>query len=218
MSSKLIGLAFFLLFGPNFAQAVSIRDASVYSEARAALTRDYARRHYGLDSDRLQNPQLIVVHFTAVNSLKESLNIFQPTRISRSRPELKAHGDLNVGVHFLIDKGGAVYQLLPLEVMGRHAVGYNHCSIGIENVAKGERDLTPAQLRSNAELIAQLKAQFPSVRYLAGHHEVAVRTPRFPTLFIARDASYRPNEKVDPGPRFMRALRRSLSERGLSFE
>ena len=78
-------------------------------------------------------------------------------------------------MHFLVDKNGDIYSLLPTNITGRHAIGLNHVSIGIENVAAKAENLTEAQLQANAALVAYLKNKHASIKFVIGHHEYTKR-------------------------------------------
>ena len=63
----------------------------------------------------------------------------------------------DIGYHFLIDRDGTIYQLLPDTTFARHVIGLNHSAIGIENIGDGNKyPLTDAQLKANIELINSL--------------------------------------------------------------
>ena len=47
---------------------------------------------------------MIVIHYTAQHSLQAGLYTFKPATIFMDRPVLPRFGDLNVGVHFIINK------------------------------------------------------------------------------------------------------------------
>lgn len=196
------------------ARAIEIHPHPIVTEKRLELTRRYCKRHYGLDSSRLEAPQVVVVHATEMRTLKASLTAFEPDTLSPSRAEIAGHGEVNVGAHFLVDQDGTVYSLLPLDVIGRHAIGLNHVSIGIENVGS-EADLTPEQAKSDAELIEDLVKRLPSLRYLIGHHEYARKDLPHHALFKELDRTYPPTKKSDPGKGFMSRLRAALAASGV---
>src|SRR5580693_7225904 len=62
---------------------------------------------------------------------------FSHTRIEAARPELQREGELNVSAHFLVDRDGTIYRLMPETWMARHCIGLNRVAIGIENVGDG---------------------------------------------------------------------------------
>lgn len=183
------------------------------SDYRLILTREYMKDHYGIDSYLLTNPQMIVIHYTVTPDLLSTLKILLPNELpARSRPELALYGRVNIGVHFLVDKDGSIYAFLPLWMAGRHTIGFNHTAIGIENIARNSQDLTEAQLEANAKLVKELVETFPSLQYLIGHHEYMKTNLAHFSLYKENYPHYR-TEKFDPGPHFMRRLRKILKER-----
>lgn len=183
------------------------------------LTRAYSRHHYGIDSYRLDSPQMVVIHYTVIPTLEETITLFERETLASNRTYINQFSALNVGIHYVIDKDGSIYHLLPDSIMARHLIGFNHVSIGIENIAKDETELTLAQLESNVELVHFLSDKYPSIQYLIGHDEY--NDPELPhfKLLLTMDTTYQPYDKPDPGPEFMKNLREQLSNQyGLVFE
>jgi len=138
-----------------------------FGPMRQELTLSYIRSHYDAQATGICiEPLMIIIHWTASPSLESALQEFYPETISRSRRQLSAAGKVNVSAHFLVDKDGAIYQLMPVTWMARHAIGLNPLSIGIENVGSGKQPLTKQQLGSNAWLVTHLKSEFESIHYL----------------------------------------------------
>ena len=76
--------------------------------------------------------------------------------------------------HFLIDRDGTIYQLVPLSIRCRHAVGLNYTAIGIEDVGTSDQDILshPAMMRASFRLTLWLMAKFHiEVRNVIGHSE-----------------------------------------------
>lgn len=186
----------------------------LFDTERMRLTVDYARHHYGEATAILSNPQMIVVHFTTIPTLQESLDFFRPARIDKKfRRDIAGGGEVNVSAHYLVDRDGTLYQLAAEDILCRHIIGFNHSAIGIENIAVNADDLTPAQLEANAALISRIVERQPSIRYLLGHHEYRDRTLPHYQHYREVDATYRFTDKVDPGPLFMTRLRALLEHR-----
>jgi N-acetyl-anhydromuramyl-L-alanine amidase AmpD len=186
-----------------------------FSSSRVAMTREYIRTHYGLDvQDITIVPRIVVLHWTAAPTLEGSFHAFAPETVPGSRTELTGAGEVNVSAHFLVDRDGTVYRLMPETWMARHVIGLNYEAIGIENVggAGGEDDLTQAQIAANIALIRDLARRYPSIQYLIGHSEY--RELEGHPLWRERDAGYR-TEKIDPGERFLRAVRAGVEPLGL---
>ena len=197
----------------SLVEAPALKEYPVLTEARLELLRQYAEMHFGSPSIDLPEPLMIVVHYTAISGLDATLATFALERLPAGRTDIAGHGDVNVGIHYVIAKDGAVYRLQPENVMGRHIIGFNWCSIGIEMVARNAAELTAAQLTSCARLSAWIASRHPSLQYLIGHHEYMRKDlPHF-ALFREKDPAYTPTVKVDPGDAFMKRLRETLLSR-----
>lgn len=199
------------------APALRVQDRPIsFSEERVALTREYIREHYGTASAGIEIvPRMVVLHWTAIGDLERSFRAFDRERLTaESRPELAGASEVNVSIHFLVDRDGTVYRLMPETWMARHVIGLNHVAIGIENVggAGGEDDLTEAQVAANARLVRHLARKYPTIEYLIGHQEY--RHFEGHPLWGERDQGYR-TVKIDPGERFMRAVRAAVADLGL---
>lgn len=181
---------------------------------REALTISYLNTRYNLDvSSAVILPRMVVLHWTAIPTLEGSLEAFQPERLPTVRGDIQGGGALNVSAHYLIDRDGTIYNLLPDTIMARHTIGLNHCAIGIENVGgTAETPLTPEQEEANTRLVRFLAKNYP-IEYLIGHYEYTA----FEThpLWLEKDSGYR-TTKTDPGEAFMRKIRKNL--KNLSFK
>ncbi len=189
------------------------------SDLKLSLTEEYCLQHYGFRGYKLDAPKMIVVHHTVIPTLEETIALFKRDHLASNRTRINNFSSLNVGIHYVIDKDGAIYNLLPDSIIARHIIGFNHVSLGIENVAVSAEDLTEAQLESNISLINLLAERHSSVEFLIGHDEYNDRSlPHF-ELFTAADTTYQPYDKPDPGIKFMTSLRDQLMKRhGLEFK
>lgn len=198
---------------------------------RVRLTKTYLQIHNpelaaklpaGDDADSIRfTPRMIVVHYTDIPTLKDTIATFDKLEISSDRPLVHRNGLLNVGIQFVVGRDGTIYGLYPETVIARHVIGLNHVAIGIENVGNGDlgdsrasAPLTPAQLAADIALIRDLKHRYPTIDYLIGHQEYRdVENPHHPAhaLFSEAIPDYR-TEKIDPGRRFMKRLREALRE------
>jgi beta-N-acetylhexosaminidase len=128
----------------------------------------YAERHYGVHSWVLR-PKVIVEHYTANESFGATWNAFA---VDAPDPEL---GELpGTCAHFVVDRDGTIYQLVPLDVMCRHTVGLNDVAIGIEHVGTSDAEVLhdAAQLRSSLLLTRWLMARFHiALANVIGHNE-----------------------------------------------
>jgi beta-N-acetylhexosaminidase len=129
----------------------------------------YARRHYGLDTYRLAHPRVIVEHYTETPSFASTYAIFAP-----DRPDVELHELPGVCSHFVIDRDGTIYQLVPLTLMCRHTVGLNYTAIGIEHVGFTDQQILhdARQLHSSLALTRWLRCRFGiSLTNVIGHNE-----------------------------------------------
>lgn len=184
-----------------------------WDQERAKLSRDYLESRYGLHQEGAGiEPRMIVLHWTAIPTLEGSFQAFFPTRLPAARGDISSGGALNVSAHYLVDRDGTIYQLMPDTLMARHTIGLNHCAIGIENVGgTPETPLTPEQLKANTWLVRDLASRYP-IRYLIGHYEYTAFEGH--PLWLEQDSAYR-TEKTDPGPDFMKKIRHSLRDLSL---
>ena len=182
-----------------------------YDERRIARTIAYRRRHEDpAATSHLIDPRVIVLHHTGGGSLAATWRYFDRATVERERPLVARAGDLNVSAHYLIDRDGTIVRLMPDAFMARHVVGLNHLAIGVENVGDGERfPLTPAQIAANVALIRDLKARFPGITHVIGHHEYRALVGH--PYFKERQRGHRPR-RDDPGRKFMTAVRSALAD------
>lgn len=189
------------------------RQFPIFDAQRLLLTSVYSRNHYGKNTFRLTDPEMIVVHYTAIQSLQDTLQFFKPALLDRQyRMDIASGGDVNVSAHYVVDSHGELYQLASEDVICRHTIGFNHTAIGIENVAADSDHLTEQQAQATAGLISRIASRHPTIHYLIGHHEYRDSTLPHYRLFIERDAAYRFTDKTDPGPVFMARVRQLLKE------
>jgi hypothetical protein len=85
---------------------------------------------------------------------------------------------------------------------------------GLRGESQQNKELTLAQLQSNAALIRHLKKKYPGIEILIGHQEYRqLESPSHPgsKYFHENDPDYR-TKKSDPGNRFMQVLREELQD------
>ncbi len=181
-----------------------------FSEHRKALTLEYIKQHYDLSPQNIEiSPKIIVVHYTAIPTLQGSFEAFNNETLPSSRSDISGkHASANVSVAYLVDKDGTIYQLMPDNWMGRHVIGLNYSSIGIENVGS-LKTLTQKQIAANIALISYLKQKYPDINYLVPHSDY--RCFEKHPLWLEKDKGYR-TEKEDPGANFMQALYQALPD------
>jgi len=140
-----------------------------FGATRRAQMRAYARRHYGLDTAALRDPKVIVEHVTASGTFSSAFNTF-----AANAPDVELHERPGVCAHFVIDRDGAIYQLVSLRLMCRHTVGLNDVSIGIEHVGYSDAEILgrPAQIRASLRLTRWLQGRYGIRRRdVIGHAE-----------------------------------------------
>ena len=129
-----------------------------------------------------RHAQLIVVHFTDEDSVAESLHTLRGSNSGGP-----------VSAHYLIGKGGHVYQLVRDQRRAWHAgaghwgtiTDVNSASIGIELDNNGKEPFASAQIDSLLMLLRDLSRRFSiPCTAIIGHEDMA------------------PLRKVDPGPLF----------------
>jgi ribosomal protein L18 len=173
----------------NVASAASkppiVEDLIPFGPKRRQETIVYSLRHYGQATDVLV-PRVIVLHFTDSSTYAPVHALF-------------ASDVPNMGVlpgvtsHFVIDKNGTIYQQLPTDLRGRHAVGLNWCAIGIEFVQEqvGGEDAHSAdqrilhrkpQLEAGLRLVAWLERVYHISDTNVIGHAMANQSPYFRDL------------------------------------
>ena len=192
--------------------SVNIIDKPInFDKERSKMTLEYLDTHYGIkESEPVIKPKMVVVHWTAIPTFEKSYEAFYSSYLPGNRTKIKSGGDLNVSAHFLVDRDGTIYRLLPETMMARHVIGLNHCAIGIENVGgTPDTPLTKAQLKANINLIKYLKKKYPGIEYVIGHYEYT-NFENHP-LWKEKDPNYR-TEKTDPGEDFINKIREATKK------
>jgi beta-N-acetylhexosaminidase len=139
-----------------------------FGPARLAETASYARRHYGIDSYVL-HPRAIVEHVTVTSTFSSVYNTF-----AADVPDAELHQLPGTCAHFVVDRDGTIYQLVPLNVICRHTVGLNWAAIGIEHVGLSDAQVLgdAAQMRSSLALTVWLMARYRiPLADVIGHNE-----------------------------------------------
>lgn len=140
-----------------------------FGAKRRSETAAYATRHYDLNTWRLERPRVIVEHYTASNSFSSAWNTF-----ASDTPDSELHQLPGTCAHFVIDRDGTIYQLVPLTTICRHTVGLNWTAIGIEHVGTSDASILndPRQLASSLALTLWLMHRYDiSLPNVIGHSE-----------------------------------------------
>jgi beta-N-acetylhexosaminidase len=124
---------------------------------RLAETAAYAERHYGVDTWHIRGPRVIVEHYTASTTMISAWSTF-----AQDVPDSELHELPGTCAHFIVDRDGTIYQLVPLDVICRHTVGLNLVALGIEHVGMSDSEVLddPAQMRASLHLTAWLMARY----------------------------------------------------------
>jgi beta-N-acetylhexosaminidase len=140
-----------------------------FPQKRKNETAAYAQRHYGIDSYRLTNPNVIVEHITVTSTFSAVFNTFAP-----DKPDVELHELPGLCSHFVIDRDGTIYQLVPLGIMCRHTVGLNYTAFGIEHVGMSDADVMgdKRQMDASLRLTRWLRCRYSiGVGNVIGHSE-----------------------------------------------
>jgi beta-N-acetylhexosaminidase len=193
-------------------QPIQIIDKPIdFGSQRIVMTKAYIKSHYGMNVENIEiTPKIIMLHWTADMDFEKSFKRLQPEKLLSDRKDIVKASALNVSSQFMVARDGTIYRLMPENWMARHVIGLNYSSIGIENIGGKDNkidDLTPAQRQANIDLVIYLKAKYPTIEYLVGHHEY--RQMEQTDLWLEKDKGYR-TVKSDPGEKFMAAIRNGV--------
>jgi N-acetylmuramoyl-L-alanine amidase-like protein len=172
-----------------------------YGAKRRRQMAGYSKRHYGHRTWHLNDPNVIVEHYTDGNSFSSAWYTFaQNTKHDGEYP--------GVCAHFIIDTDGTIYQLVDTSIRCRHTIGLNWTAIGIEHVGTSDRQILRNRRMMNAslQLTLWLMAKYGiQVRNVIGHSE-SLRSPYHKELY----PSWRCLTHSDWSHRHMRIYRRRL--------
>jgi N-acetylmuramoyl-L-alanine amidase len=140
-----------------------------FGAKRKAEMAAYARRHYRIDTYRLIDPRVIVIHYTESPDFSSTYNTFAP-----DVPDSELHELPGTCAHFVIDRAGIIHQLVPLSIMCRHTVGLNWTAIGIEHVGYSDTEVlgNRRQMAASLALTRWLRCRFHiAAANVIGHNE-----------------------------------------------
>jgi beta-N-acetylhexosaminidase len=159
-------LATLLLAAP---QPAIVQRPIPFGPRRERETAAYARRHYGIGDYHLRHPHVIVEHFTVTSTFRQAFNTF-----AADVPDSELHELPGTCAHFIIDRDGAIYQLVKLTIICRHTVGLNWTAIGIEHVGFSDAQILHdrRQLAASLKLTRWLRCRYGiALRDVIGHSE-----------------------------------------------
>lgn len=179
--------------------------------------REYFQTHYR-DPSLTLNPRMIVLHYSGTPNFAALWWTYIKGGMYSSGDGQKKHGHLST--HFVVDRDGAIYQLMPLNRKARGTYGVNHVAISIDIIGRNEGELLAAE--------HQMKVTFALVRWLmktynitaAGvrsHEEVAKGKELVPEYTDFADKEFPDRYPPDsrprgPGSTYMFKLRYFLHE------
>jgi N-acetylmuramoyl-L-alanine amidase len=140
-----------------------------YPKKRKREMAAYSKHHYGQNKWRLNNPQLIVIHYAVAGSISSIFNTFRT-----DQPDVEFHELPNVCSHYAVAASGGVYKFVPPTIRCRHTVGLNWTAIGVEHVGFSDQDILgrPAQLNGSLQFVQWLRCRFGiPVSQVIGHNE-----------------------------------------------
>ena len=128
-----------------------------FSAQRLAETAAYAKRHYGVDTWHIRGPHVIVEHYTESTTMTSAWSTF-----AQDVPDSELHELPGTCAHFIVDRDGTIYQLVPVDVICRHTVGLNLMALGIEHVGMSDAEILddPAQMKASLHLTAWLMQRY----------------------------------------------------------
>src|SRR3954471_4116182 len=150
-------------------QPAIVRRPIPFPAKRRAETAAYAQRHYRLNTWRLQRPHVIVEHVTASTTFSSAWSTF-----AADVPDAELHELPGTCSHFVVDRDGTIYQVVPLGTICRHTVGLNYTAIGIEHVGLSDAQVlrNAKQLDASLRLTAWLMQRYGiSLGNVIGHNE-----------------------------------------------
>jgi N-acetylmuramoyl-L-alanine amidase len=112
---------------------------------------------------------VIVEHYTATSSFQPVFDYF-----SRNVPDPELNELPGICSHFVIDRDGKIYRLVPTSIMCRHTVGLNWTAIGIEHVGQSDAEVmgNRRQLAASLRLTRALQGRYGiRTRDVIGHNE-----------------------------------------------
>jgi N-acetylmuramoyl-L-alanine amidase len=169
-----------------------------FGARRKAETAAYNKRHYHQDTYVLTGPKVVVLHFTAGARWESAWNTFAADSKYMSTPGLWEYP--GVSAHFIVCKDGTIIQCVPLDIRGRHAIGLNWTSIGIEIVQEVPSGMTghwadqqilhrTKQIDAALRLVRYLQSRFHITTGNVTGHAMANDSPHFKDYTGAKNAT-----------------------------
>jgi len=132
----------------------------------------------------LRKPNYVIIHHTAQDSTRQTLNTFTLVRTQ-------------VSAHYVVSRDGKVYHMLNDYLRSWHAgvskwgsvTDMNSCSIGIELDNNGLQPFQDAQIKSLILLLAKIKKAYniPTANFI-GHSDIAPGRKTDPSAYFPWEA------------------------------
>jgi N-acetylmuramoyl-L-alanine amidase len=173
----------------------------IFDAQRKYLTATYREKHTadcdykanGVEACLKIDPKIIVVHMTDLKTFEDSFNHMNEPVLGEEREKLvsRSFDRLNVSSHYLIDRDGTIYRLMPETYMARHAIGVNHDSIGIEHVGMNAEGPSPEQVEASTKLVSYLMKKYGiGSDKIYSHQSTATLKEEGSPLFVEKDENY----------------------------
>lgn len=227
MKLNTVTFTIFLFFVYNFclANTKSISDTNYhikivekpikYDNERKKLSLEYLKNRHGLiQSTPNINPTMIVLHYTGKGTANSIYQYFNQNKIEKGRKLNGDQSELNVSSHYVIDRDGTIYRLVPDTMFCRHIIGLNYCAIGVENIGSKDQPLNDKQVEANVRLIRYLTKKY-GIKYVIGHSEYI--NFRNTHLWKEKNAKYI-THKEDPGNIFLEKVRYQIKDLSLKYK
>lgn len=174
---------------------------------------EYFKSHYHDDKPGLK-PKLIVIHYSKTPDFAKLWWTFVNGGNYEGKPG-------HLSVHYVVDKDGTVYELIPPDRKARGTYGVNHVAISIDLVGAGEMEVlhNKKQMDVSFALVKWLMNKFKIRKdKVLAHYEVAKGKAMVPEYTDYYDTkypdSYPPGSQGrGPGKAYMAKLRYYLSEK-----
>jgi len=140
------------------------KDHISFGDARKRQMAGYSKRHYGDREWRLDDPKVIVLHFTATDSYSSVWSTFDS-----NAPNLGEKP--GVCSHYVVQQNGTIDELVSPRIRCRHTIGLNHVAIGIEMVQATGRGSHWAD-QQILERRRQIGAALKLVRWLQARYAI----------------------------------------------
>ena len=193
--------------------AVIVKKHLPYQEWESEY-KNYFQSHYNDDSLILK-PKMIALHYSGTATFAQLWWTFVNGGLYEN-----TRGHLSV--HFVVDRDGTIYELMPLNRRARGTYGVNHVAVSIDLIGINEQQIlnNPKQLKTSFALIRWLMKTYkiPKEKVLA-HTEIAQGKEIIPEYTDYYDKQSPDRYPADartrgPGKAYMFKLRYYLLENG----